>query len=227
MDIHGFDRWIAPFARFFFPAKCVLCDRLLEDESLDICPTCHTAASVFMHYPWKIDHVKQWVSLWQYTGKVRGAVLRYKFWHRRSYATTFGRELADKLEKKLPSVDVVTWVPISRLRLAQRGYDQSELVAREVGYRLEKDCVKLLRKRRHNRKQSSIKGKKARTENVRGVYTVPDPDAVRGKRVLLIDDIVTTGATVSEAARMLREAGAMAVYVACIACATNVQFRPQ
>ena len=227
MDFHGFDRWIAPLAEVFFPNRCVLCDRLLPDVSRDICPTCHTAASVFMHYPWKIDHVKQWTALWKYTGDVRWSILRYKFWHRKSYATTFGRELGLKLKQKPMPVDIVTWVPISFLRKVERGYDQSQLIAGEVAYQLGLESVRLLHKRRHNRKQSSIKGTKARMRNVRDVYRAVNVDALKGKRVLLIDDIVTTGATVGEAARMLRDAGAKAVYVACIASATDPHFRPQ
>ena len=208
-------------ARFFYPPRCVLCEKILDREKNDICPECLTEARVFYHQPWNIPHIKSWVSLWQYTGKVRDSLVRYKFWHRRSYCVTFGRELAQKLLSASLDYDVITWVPISTLRRMERGYDQVELVAIEVGKHLAHKPVKLLHKHRHNRRQSGIRGLENRQRNVRGVYKVTDPAQVKGKKILLLEDIVTTGATVSECARMLKEAGAKEVHAACIAVANR------
>jgi len=213
--------WKSALASFFYPARCVLCGKLLTDESKDICLECLTAARVFFHEPWKIPFVKSWQAMWQYTGSVRDSLVRYKFWHRRSYCVTFGRELSQKLKDTKLVYDVITWVPISFLRRVERGYDQVELVAFQVGEHLGCKPVKLLHKHRHNRRQSGIRGLENRKRNVRGVYRAVSPELVKGKRVLLLEDIVTTGATVSECARMLKEAGAKEVHVACIAVASR------
>lgn len=226
MDWHKFDKYFLPVAEVFSPSRCVLCEKLMEDISLDICPQCRIAAAVFAHHPWKIPHVKQWKTLWLYRGDVRSALIRLKFLRRPSYGTIFGRELGQKLKKEPFPVDVITWVPISFWRMRKRSYDQVELIAREAAWQLELPVQKLLHKIRHNRRQASIRGKKARIANVKGVYRAMDPEAIRGKRILLIDDIITTGATVSEAARVLREAGAASVYVACVASASDPTFRP-
>lgn len=227
MDWHKLDQWLLPIAEFFSPARCVLCEELLEDKSQDICPQCRIEAAVFAHHPWKIPHVKQWMTLWMYRGKVRSALIRLKFWRRPNYGTVFGRELGQKLKKELTDVDVITWVPISFWRMRKRSYDQVELIAREAAWQMGLPVKKLLHKTKHNRRQSNIRSNRARLANVRGVYRAVDADSICGKRVLLIDDIVTTGATVSEAARVLKEAGAKSVVVACVATASNPAFRPK
>lgn len=204
-----------------FPARCIFCGALLPDGKPGICPTCLTAASVFYHVPWKIPHVKTWVSLWAYQGSVRLSLMYYKFGGCVSYATIYGHHLAKTLAPMAQEFDLMTWVPISPLRRLTRYYDQVELLAQATAAELNMPLVKTLRKHRHNRKQSRIRGKQARFKNVQGVYRIVDASPIQGKHVLLLDDIVTTGATVSEAARVLREAGAKSVTVACLASATT------
>ena len=118
-----------------------------------------------------------------------------------------------------PEVDVVTWVPISRLRRFVRGYDQDELLARAVAAELNLPCRPLLTKIRHNRTQSGIQGYAKRRANVLGVYRCPEPEAVAKQRILLVDDILTTGATLSECARVLLTAGAKEIHCAVVASA--------
>ena len=113
--------------------------------------------------------------------------------------------------------DLITWVPLSRKRLRKRGYDQAKLIAEAVSVRLGVPCVPVLRKLRNIRAQSSLQDAVQRQRNIRNVYSVSEPEKIRGKRILLIDDIVTTGATLSECARTLREAGAAEVIAAAAA----------
>ena len=122
------------------------------------------------------------------------------------------------LQKEYPQgFDVVTWIPISRIRKLRRGYDQVELLARAVARELDMEPVPTLRKIRNNRQQSRIRDAAKRRANVLGVYRVTDPESIRGKRVLLLDDIITTGATASEAARVLLTNGAKEVHCAAVA----------
>ena len=227
MDWHGFDHWFRPFADIFAPARCTLCGKLLEDKTEDICKQCRIEASVFFHHPWRISHVKKWLALWLYRGNVRSALIRFKFLRRPGYGAVFGRELGQKLKNEACSVDLVTWVPTGFWRKRKRTYDQVELIAREVAWQMGLPAEKLLKKTRNNRRQSSIRGKKARIRNVAGVYAVAEGAQIQGKRVLLIDDIITTGATISEAAGVLKNAGAKCVYGACVASAADPTFRPE
>ena len=147
-------------------------------------------------------------------------MLRYKFYHARSYADAYGRLLAMKILRLYPEgFDVLTWIPVSPLRKLCRGYDQVELLAKAVGRELEMTSVPALKKVRHNRPQSGISGAAQRRANVLGAYQVTDPSLVSGKRVLLLDDILTTGATAGEVARVLLSAGAGEVHCAAVAAA--------
>ena len=120
-------------------------------------------------------------------------------------------------EKPFCDYDILTWVPVSPQRRWKRGYDQVELIARAVGRELDMTPVSALKKIRHNRPQSGITGAEKRKANVLGAYRAVCPEKIAGKRVLLLDDILTTGATMSEAARILKTAGAKEVHGAAVA----------
>ena len=105
----------------------------------------------------------------------------------------------------------------SSLRKLTRGYDQVELLANAVGRELGMHPVPLLKKVRHNRPQSGISDAAKRRANVLGAYREVNRQAISGKRILLLDDILTTGATAGEAARVLLTAGASEVHCAAVA----------
>ena len=148
---------------------------------------------------------------------MRESLLRYKFHSLTAYAKIYGEFLSKCLDENEISCDSITWVPLSRRRRRLRGYDQARLLAEELSRRRGLPCEELLRKRRNNPAQSSLGGPAARRANVAGVYRAVSPEAIRGKRILLVDDIVTTGATLCECAGVLRHAGAAAVYAVTVA----------
>jgi ComF family protein len=148
--------------------------------------------------------------------------LRYKFRGRRSYAKVYGRVLAMKLQQAYPEgFDLLTWVPISDLRKFTRGYDQVELLAEAVAEELGIPSRPLLKKVRHNKPQSGITGQAERRANVLGAYRITDATAVAGKRILLLDDVITTGATAGECARVLLTAGVSQVHLGAVAAARH------
>jgi predicted amidophosphoribosyltransferase len=112
-------------------------------------------------------------------------------------------------------------VPVSRLRRFRRGYDQVELLAKAVGKELGQKPVRLLKKIRNNPPQSGISGQAERRANVLGAYRIIDAAAVTGKRILLLDDVITTGATAGECARVLLTAGASQVHLGAVAAARH------
>lgn len=214
----GLISWIK---QVLFPNRCILCDRLLPDTQVDMCPECRMSEMVILNNAWKIPHVKYWVPLWRYSGYVRSSLLRYKFHHRRNYSIVYGRELAQKLKQQNLDFEVITWVPVSRRRKITRGYDQVELLANEVGKHLGMTPVRLLHKHRHNKKQANYGTRAQRIANVKGVYRAVNLDQLKGKRILLLDDIITTGTTVSEAAKTLKAAGAKVIYAASVAASSG------
>lgn len=203
-----------------FPPKCVLCGTLLKAGETDLCRTCRTEAPEYPNRKIKLQFLDSFAAVWYYEGNVRRSLLRFKFQNARSYASCYGRMLAMKLLREYPEgFDVLTWVPVSRLRKLRRGYDQVELLAKAVGAELGMTPVPMLKKIRNNRPQSRLDSVSARRANVLGAYKLLDGDPVKGKRVLLLDDILTTGATAGECARMLLSAGAKEVHCAAVAAA--------
>ena len=206
-------------SRLLFPPKCVLCRKVLQDDETDLCRECRMHTPEFSKQTKKLPYLAGWTALWYYEGDVRRSILRFKFYNARSYAETYGRLLAMKLLQEETEFDLLTWAPISRLRKWRRGYDQVELIAQAVGKELGIAPVATLKKRRNNPPQSGIRDAARRRANVFGVYQVLDPQQISGKRILLLDDIMTTGATAGECARMLLTDGAKEVYCAAVASA--------
>ena len=211
---------IKRLAALLFPPKCVLCGKVLEDRETDLCSHCRADAPECPVSRNKLPFLDSWLALWHYEGNVRGSLLRYKFYGRRHYSGAYGRLLAMKLSREREDgFDVITWVPISGLRKLRRGYDQVQLLADAVAGELGTEPVQCLKKIRHNKAQSGISGQAQRRANVLGIYRVENAEEIQGKRVLLLDDILTTGATAGECARVLLTAGAAEVHCAVVAAA--------
>ena len=203
-----------------FPNKCILCGKILERGETDLCHTCRIEAPECPVRKQKRSFLDSWVAIWYYKRYIRSSILRYKFHRCRHYAHGYGRMLAVKLQWEYPEgFDLLTWIPISPLRKLVRGYDQVEELAKAVGRELDLKPVRCLRKIRHNRPQAGVSGAAERRANVLGVYRMAKGADVRDKRILLLDDVITTGATAGEAARVLLTAGAKEVHLGCIAAA--------
>ncbi len=207
--------------QLLFPPKCVLCGKLLEKEETDLCHSCRCDTPEFPKSNLKLPYLAHWSALWYYEGTVRRSILRFKFHGERSYAEIYGRQLAMKLLSDGIAFDILTWVPISRLRRWRRGYDQVQLIAESVGKELGVTPQATLVKTRHNRPQSRLGGAPQRRANVMGVYRLTENAPIQGKRILLLDDIITTGATAGECARVLLTAGAKEVSCAAVAAASH------
>lgn len=205
-----------------FPPKCILCQKVLENSETDLCHECriHSPECAGVHK--NFSFLDSWTAVWYYKGCIRKSILRFKFYGARHYAPAYGRMLAMRIRQEYAEqFDVLTWVPTSCLRRLTRGYDQAQLLAEAVGQELEMTPVRTLCKVRHNRAQSGIAGQEKRRANVLGAYKVACPQELRGKRVLLLDDVITTGATAGECARVLLTAGAKEVHCGCVAAATH------
>ena len=197
----------------------MLCQSILTRQELDLCRKCRVDQPQYRYGRKKVPFTADLTAVWMYEGQVRKSLHRYKFRGARHYADGYGRLLAMRILEDLPQADIITWVPISARRLRSRGYDQVELLCGAVSRELGIPSEALLVKFRDNRANSDLKTPAERRANVLGVYKVPEGADIRGKRVLLLDDIVTTGATASECARVLLTAGAEEVIFAAVASA--------
>ena len=213
-----------------FPKRCMLCRRLLSAKETDLCHECRISAPEYPHGLGKPDTSRKnygqfldsFTAVWYYEGDVRRSLLRYKFRRATYLAPKFGALLAMRLlEQGTEQFDILTWVPVSGFRRLRRGYDQCQLLSREVGAQLGTAPVRTLRKIRHTPPQSGLSSVSERKANVIGAYRVIKDIDLRGKRVVLIDDIFTTGSTMNECARTLLTAGAKEVHGAAVAATRN------
>ena len=197
--------------------QCIVCNEcfptgfseLLSGET-GICPDCYRNMDKFKT-PMALDEMGvTCISAYPYTGILRKAFLRYKFFGEQAYHRIFAVLFSDTLPLRSEDFDIVIPVPISRQRMNERGYNQTALFAKIVAKKmgLEYSEPALLRKR--NTQKQSMLAARDRLKNVEDAFYA-DYRVVEGKRVLLIDDIHTVGATMYECAKTLKNAGAKSV----------------
>ena len=160
------------------------------------------------------------IYLFQYEGKIRNLILDYKF-NDKAYLYKIFSEIVIKNKKIcgiLKKYDIIIPVPIHAKRKKQRGYNQSELIAKEIAKlqsKLQYDN-KILQKEKNTVPQSSL-SKEQRKQNVQNVYKLVNQEKIRNKKIILLDDIYTTGNTVNACAKLLKENGAKEIIVLTIA----------
>ena len=206
-----------------FPPKCPFCQKILDNPRAPLCRSCHPKL------PWlegkagerKIDFTDGCFSPLAYRDLVPEAIQRYKFSRVKALGRPFAALMAQCLSDRLPEgADLLCWAPLSKKRLRERGFDQAELLAREVGRLLSVPAEPTLEKTRNTSPQSELEEASARRANAQGAYSLLPGAGLTGRRVVLVDDVVTSGATLSACAALLRQAGAERVY-----CLTLAQAR--
>ncbi len=199
----------------------MLCRRTMARAD-DICDECRSKV-VLNTAPPRITQgaffEKAAAGLW-YEGDVRRAIHGLKYSEKQNYARPLAKVMLHAWQYKIgEEADLITWVPTNRQTLHKRGYDQARLLAEELSRLLDIPCVHCLEKTRDTRPMHGLKPDERRA-NVLGAYRICcDEGQITGARMILVDDILTTGSTLSECARTLRAHGAGPVYGLCAAAA--------
>ena len=193
----------------FFPRKCPFCGKLTGKTLL--CETCGAALPRCEEIRQGADFGRCTAPLY-YEGPVRDAILAFKFKAKLGGLDAFGRLMAQTAaERYSGEFDAITWVPVSKKRLKKRGFDQARYLTASMCVDWHVAPLETLRKVTDNPPQSGLDDAAARRTNVLDVYEAVSPEQFAGKRLLLVDDICTTGATLGECARVLKAAGAAEV----------------
>ncbi len=202
----------------FFPPHCPFCGEIKDREGL--CPQCQQSL------PWVAEGVLPetgeffqgcYAPLW-YKEMARTSFHRYKFEGRKNYRRIYATLMVQTIQGEIsPRPEYILWAPISRNRLRRRGYDQSRLLAEEMARQMDIPLLNGLEKWRDTKPQSSLDGESARRANCMGAYRMRDGVDVRGKNLLLVDDIITSGSTLSECSRILQMAGARSIWCVTLA----------
>lgn len=193
-----------------YPPRCPFCGRVLEAwEEEGLCRRCQASLPWMEGSAKSVEFCQACLSPLWYGNAVKRGMASFKFRGGRVHARVFALLMAQCLQDRWGEpVDWITWVPVSSERLRRRGYDQCQLLALRVGEMTGLQVVPTLEKVRDTKQQSLIVSSSARRANVVGAYAVKDGVDATGKRVVLVDDVVTSGATLSECAACLRMAGA-------------------
>jgi len=200
------NRLLTNLLDLIFPPKCEVC-RKRGGEAL--CPECFSRIKLLK--PYLGVHAAA-----AYEGVLREAIKRFKFQKRRGLAEPLGillvRYLSRTPELKFDEMEAIVPVPLHRRRQRERGFNQAELLARVVGKYFEVPVVTALERVRHTAPQFDL-SREARRTNIKGAFKVVDRKAVNNRKIVLLDDIYTTGSTVAECSRVLQAAGARRVEI--------------
>lgn len=213
--------------RFLFPPRCIFCGYILEtDVDMEICENC------FCKIPFMKDGIikspesflhgggcEYTICACNYTGILKDSIKKFKFYDKAGYYRAFAGLLSDRIKKmtNFREFDIITCVPLSKRKESIRGYNQSLLISKEVGKKLGIPVNPRLLVRERDTKSQSLLTKCERYSNVAGAFKVTNANDIKGKTVLLVDDIMTTGNTLNECGRTLLKAGAEKVIGAVIA----------
>ncbi|MCI8582740.1 MAG: ComF family protein [Dorea sp.] len=183
--------------------RCMRCSKPIRSEEQEYCYDCERHTRVY----------ERGYALWVHKGDVQRAIYQFKYHNRRIYSRFFGKELLSRYGQAVKKWDITTIIPIplSRKRRRIRGFNQAELLARELGRGLgiPVDAKNLVRVR-DTRPQKKMDAKE-RSLNLKRAFAWRGKGRIFGN-ILLIDDIYTTGSTIDAAARVLKENGAGKIY---------------
>ena len=233
-----FAELISFFCRFFLPQECPLCGKMPADGTgnmfccdclekfhfvkAPVCPGCGGELTGILelctdclHAPGKRKWKKA-AALFVMEGTVKEVIYRYKYRKCTFLASPLGNMAAEKLASESFSADVISYTPLHWSRYLFRGYNQAELLAEEIGKNCHIPVARLLKRTKFTRQQARLK-RGERIRNMRNAFKTVDPEKIRGKKILLVDEVLTTGATLSSATEELLKAGAAEVNVFVIA----------
>ena len=201
-------KWINAALSILFPPRCAICRK--ESEEV-LCLTC-------------LDQIKfsekstPFCSVAEYEGTLRAAIKKFKFKGKKKLAQALGNLLIDYLnlplsEINMGKIDMLVPVPLHIKRLKKRGFNQAALLAQVISKYYGVPLAENILVRSKNTKPQFDLKKHERHENIKNAFSVRTPDQIKVKRLLLLDDIYTTGSTIIECLKVLKDAGAKRVKV--------------
>ncbi|MDO4453008.1 MAG: ComF family protein [Eubacteriales bacterium] len=183
--------------------QCKRCGRPIRSKEQEFCPDCQRKRHLY----------REGMAIYLYKEEVRKAVHRMKFQNQRAYAQIFGRLMAKEAEEKTKrwKVEAVVPVPMYRKKQRLRGYNQAELLAREIADELNLPLIcDLVARVRNTKPQKELEGKD-RENNLKKAFIITKND-VKLRKILIVDDIYTTGSTVDAIAEVLKKSGVEEIY---------------
>lgn len=202
-----------------YPNVCGFCNKICKNELCNRCKNKIKKYEINIIIKPQNRYFEELISIFKYEGIIREKIIQYKFGDKAYMNNTFAKIILknEKICGLLKKYDIIIPVPIHKKRKAQRGYNQTQLIANKISKCLNiKLCNNVLVKNKNTIAQSKL-NKKKRVQNIKGVFKILNSEKIKGKDILLLDDIYTTGSTANECSKILKKAGAKTVGVLTIA----------
>ena len=187
--------------------RCKKCGKSLDSEVQEYCFDCTKGHHVF----------DKGIALWQYTKSMKQSIHRFKYDNKREYADFYIEEILKHYGTWIESlqVDAIIPVPLHRSKQRSRGFNQAELLAKGIGKALQIPVEAKVVERYRKTKVQNVLNDTERKNNVKKAFKIAG-NVVKLKKVLLVDDIYTTGSTIDAIAEVLKEVGVEQVYICCL-----------
>ncbi|MEG0073168.1 MAG: phosphoribosyltransferase family protein [Clostridia bacterium] len=212
-------KWLDKLIQLIFPYKCTFCSKTISKDKY-ICTNCITR--ILSKYVGKTRKLKGTCDRILYvTGykEIKNYMLKYKFNHAKYLSKVFAALLIQRLVENKIQPDYITFVPINKERLKERGYNQVESIANIIADFFNKESLNIIVKSVDNKVQSSL-NKQERTSNVIDIFEINkklDITKIQNKKILLLDDVFTTGATLKECVRTIKKSAKCNIDIAVVA----------
>ena len=212
---------------FIFPQHCIICKKYLSRKEQNVCQICWDNL-VRLPFPFCVEcrslvekdsHCRQCqnesdldlvYSLGAFDDSYQNLIYAFKYDQLTNLGKRLGTALGEQIkeDKRFTGLDFLIPVPLHPSRKRKRGFNQSEILTDEISQKIGLPALKdVLRKKKRTKDQTNLNAMQ-REENVRGAFEIKNKDMVLNKNIVLVDDVITTGATLKECARTLAQAGA-------------------
>lgn len=219
---------VKPLLSFIYPEVCIICKNRIEGNEFCVCincwlefKECESTSKEFILFSNRIKSdnlIKNFIALYIFEreGKFQEAIHYLKYKNVKSIGFKLGEELGKKLNKKFGEIDIITSVPLHKLKERERGYNQADFICKGIskvtGYHF---IPNILRRIKYTQTQTELNFQQ-RKENVENAFCINNNyrKYIKDKNVLLVDDVITTGATIIAAANVLKQTEAKCIYIA-------------
>lgn len=195
-----------------FPQHCLTCKTKLHPEyNKPVCQKCWGKIKMASPAVFRFNRfgIRRLYAACDYEGIIRECVHKFKYNGEIGLAKTLGELLCDFAAKNVDfkKIDYIVPVPLHPVKMRQRGYNQAQLLAEVVSQEFKIKLLKVLKRKKYTAAQAGL-NKLGRLKNVRKAFSVKETGKIKGKRILLIDDVYTTGATSNACAKLMLNKGA-------------------
>lgn len=217
---------------FFLPKTCAACEKKLFQNENIICPLCLSSLTYASEERLEMEYAGKFFEkkiiensfstfVFEKEKALQKIIHELKYKQRFQIGVFLGEVIGEKVKEKIDEwiIDLIIPVPLHPAKKAERGYNQSDYIAKGLSNKLNISySTKIIKRKKYTTSQTKLHSDK-REENVKDAFLIKKKDLIKNKNILLVDDVITTGATINSCGKVLKENGAKQIYAASVAVA--------